>query len=216
MEPKSGTRSTRRKGPKTPEAAPTKSTPSAKSAPSAIVIGHNIMVFAAQAIIGIETTKTGKAGLSEQLWEGLKTHRSALYADEVGKQFDEWLASTATDDVRIKCAKWRSGGYLANMLKNCRRIAEYALTDPSVWGCTSFGEAHKRANQKAKAEAGSEATGGGKVEYLPEEYILQMAIDLDAMTADVRSQVLTGMRRLMIQWGALDVSSAVDTVEKVA
>ena len=213
MEPKSGTRSTRRKGPKTPEAVP--STSSAKSAPSAIVIGHNVMIFAAQAIIGIETTKTGKAGLSEQLWEGLKTHRSAAYADEVGKQFDEWLASTATDDVRIKCAKWRSGGYLANMLKNCRRIAEYALTDPSVWGCTSFGEAHKRANQKAKAEAGGEATGGGKVEYLPEEYILQMAIDLDAMTPDVRSQVLTGMRRLMIQWGALDVS-LVDTMAKVA
>lgn len=210
MEPKSGTR---RKGPKTPEAAP--SSKAATSSAPVIVIGHNVMIFAAQAIIGIETTKTGKAGLSEQLWEGLKTHRSAAYADEVGKQFDEWLASTATEDVRIKCAKWRSGGYLANMLKNCRRIAEYALTDPSVWGCTSFGEAHKRANQKAKAEAGGEATGGGKVEYLPEEYILQMAIDLDAMTPDVRSQVLTGMRRLMIQWGALDVSG-VDTVAKVA
>lgn len=215
MEPKQP-KQRKRKDQKTPEAAPSTSsaTPSSK-APSVIVIGHNVMIFAAQAIIGIETTKTGKAGLSEQLWEGLKTHRSAAYADEVGKQFDEWLASTATDDVRIKCAKWRSGGYLANMLKNCRRIAEYALTDPSVWGCTSFGEAHKRANQKAKAEAGGEATGGGKVEYLPEEYILQMAIDLDAMTPDVRSQVLTGMRRLMIQWGALDVSG-VDTVAKVA
>lgn len=192
------------------EAIATKSeSASASKGAPVIVVGHNVMIFAAQAIIGIETTKTGKAGLSEQLWEGLKTHRMAAYADEVGKQFDDWLASTATDDVRIKCAKWRSGSYLANMLKNCRRIAEYALTDPSVWGCTSFGEAHKRANQKAKAEAG-EATGGGKVEYLPEEYILQMSIDLDAMTPDVRSKVLMGMRSLLIQWGA------VDALEKVA
>jgi hypothetical protein len=42
-----------------------------------------------------------------------------------------------------------------------------------------------------------------------------MSIDLDAMTPDVRSKVLTGMRSLLIQWGALDVT-AVDTVDKVA
>jgi hypothetical protein len=35
------------------------------------------------------------------------------------------------------------------------------------------------------------------------------------MTPDVRSKVLTGMRSLMIQWGALDVSN-VDTTAKVA
>lgn len=202
--------------PRAPKAAKaTKGERSAKAPiQSAIVIERAVCIFAAQAIIGIESVKNGKAGLSEQLWAGLSKYRKVEYADEVGKEFDRWLEHDASQEVKSNCAKWRSGGYLANMLKNCRRIAEHAVADPSIWGCLTFNEAWKRvtAADKAAKEAAEPKGGAGKVEFDSTEYILQIMTDLDSMEPAQRAVILSGLRGICVQYGVIDA----DTLTKAA